>query len=81
VDYRHFYHTIETAPRPLLKLYLDNGEPCGPRPSLDEIRAHSEADLETFDPTYKRLLKPHIYKVSITEKLRSLKMKLMGVVS
>jgi nicotinate phosphoribosyltransferase len=79
-DYRHFYHAIETAPRPLLKLYLDNGEPCGQRPSLDEIRAHSEADLETFDSTYKRLLKPHLYKVSITEKLRSLKLKLMGVV-
>jgi nicotinate phosphoribosyltransferase len=80
-DYRHFYHNIETAPRPLLKKYLDNGELCGPRPSLDEIRDHSAADLETFDPTYKRLLKPHIYKVSITEKLRSLKLKLMGVVN
>jgi nicotinate phosphoribosyltransferase len=78
-DYRHFYHTIETTPQPLLKKYLDNGKPCRARPSLDEIRAHCVADLETFDSTYKRLLKPHIYKVSITEKLRSLKLKLMGV--
>jgi nicotinate phosphoribosyltransferase len=78
-DYRHFYHTIETAPQPLLKKYLDSGESCKPQPSLEEIRAHSAADLETFDSTYKRLLKPHIYKVSITEKLRALKLKLMGV--
>jgi nicotinate phosphoribosyltransferase len=76
-DYRHFYHTIEIPPQPLLKKYLDNGESCKTLPLLDEVRAHSAADLETFDSTYKRLLKPHIYKVSITEKLRALKMNLI----
>ena len=31
--------------------------------------------LETFDESYKRLLNPHIYKVSITEKLKDLKLR------
>jgi len=76
-DYRHFFHIIETPPQPLLKEYLSGGKRCGPRPSLDEIRSYSAADLDTFDSTYKRLLNPHGYKVSITEKLRALKLELL----
>jgi nicotinate phosphoribosyltransferase len=76
-DYRHFFHIIETPPQPLLKIRFAGGKLCGPQPSLDNIRSHSAADLETFDTTYKRLLNPHGYKVSITEKLRSLKLELL----
>jgi len=76
-DYRHFFQTIETQPQPLLKKYLANGEPCRQQPSLDEIRLHCARDLESFDSTYKRLLNPHVYKVSITEKLRELKLGML----
>jgi nicotinate phosphoribosyltransferase len=76
-DYRHFYHVIEEPPQPLLKKYIADGEPCRQQPSLDEIRAYSAADFETFDATYKRLLNPHGYKVSITGKLRNLKLELI----
>ncbi|MCL2762297.1 MAG: nicotinate phosphoribosyltransferase [Treponema sp.] len=78
-DYRHFYHTIEEAPQPLLQHYLADGKPCRSLPSLDEIRAHCTADLASFDSTYKRLLNPHVYKVSITEKLRELKLEKLGM--
>jgi nicotinate phosphoribosyltransferase len=64
-------------PQPLLKAYLAGGKLCRPQPSLDEIRSYSAADLDAFDITYKRLLNPHGYKVSITEKLRSLKLELL----
>jgi nicotinate phosphoribosyltransferase len=76
-DYRHFYQIIEGEPQPLLQQYLADGKPCRSLSPLDEIRAQSTADLETFDPTYKRLLNPHVYKVSITEELRSLKLELI----
>ena len=76
-DYRHFYHLIETEPKPLLKKYLSGGSLCRPLPSLDEIRSFSIADLASFDATYKRLLNPHVYKVSITDTLRSLKLDLI----
>jgi nicotinate phosphoribosyltransferase len=76
-DYRHFYQVIEGEPQMLLQQYLADGKPCKSQPPLNEIRAQSIADMETFDPTYKRLLNPHVYKVSITEELRSLKLKLI----
>jgi nicotinate phosphoribosyltransferase len=76
-DYRHFYHTLDGAAEPLLKLRIENGNPISPMPSLEEIRRHTMADLETFDNSYKRLLNPHIFKVSITEGLRQLKLDLI----
>ena len=76
-DYRHFYHEIEGSVEPLLKQRLANGEASAPSPSLAAIRARAAADLECFDSTYKRLLNPHVYKVSITEKLRGLKLELI----
>jgi len=76
-DYRHFFHIIEMPPQPLLKERIAGGKLCGPHPSLNDIRAHCAADLDAFDATYKRLLNPHGYKVSITEKLRGLKLDLL----
>ena len=76
-DYRHFLHTIEGSAQPLLKKRIDCGAITGDQPLLAEIKAHAAADLESFDSTYKRLLNPHVYKVSITEKLRELKLDLI----
>ena len=76
-DYRHFFHVIDGAVCALLKKRIENGAFTEKPPALAEIRAHAAADLETFDATYKRLLNPHVYKVSITEKLRSLKLELI----
>ncbi|GHV77713.1 nicotinate phosphoribosyltransferase [Spirochaetia bacterium] len=76
-DYRHFYHTLEGAAEPLLKLRLEGGALTSPLPPLEEIRRHVKADLETFDASHKRLLNPHVYKVSITEGLRQLKLDLI----
>jgi nicotinate phosphoribosyltransferase len=33
--------------------------------------------MAEFDETYKRLLNPHIFKVSVTENLRNLKLSLI----
>jgi nicotinate phosphoribosyltransferase len=76
-DYRHFYHTIETDAQPLLVKRIENGMFIKEHPSLNEIKTHVAAGLESFDSTYKRLLNPHIYKVSITGKLRNLKLELI----
>ncbi|MDR0323928.1 MAG: nicotinate phosphoribosyltransferase [Treponema sp.] len=76
-DYRHFLHKIDGSVTALLKKRLENGKLSGTLPPLAEIKAHAASDLESFDSTYKRLLNPHIYKVSITEKLRTLKLDLI----
>ncbi|MDR2942316.1 MAG: nicotinate phosphoribosyltransferase [Treponema sp.] len=75
-DYRHFFYDIENA-EALLKKRLEGGCLCAELPSLDVIKAYASANLDRFDATYKRLLNPHIYKVSITEKLRQLKLELI----
>jgi len=56
---------------------MDCGALCRTLPSLAGIREYSMRSLEAFDSSYKRLLNPHVYKVSITEKLRSLKLDLI----
>ncbi|MDR0555232.1 MAG: nicotinate phosphoribosyltransferase [Treponema sp.] len=76
-DYRHFYHDLETEAEGLLKLRIDRGRQIGPAPSLETIRTGLKAELETFDHSYKRLLNPHVYKVSMTERLRALKLELI----
>jgi nicotinate phosphoribosyltransferase len=76
-DYRHFLHTVEGAVEPLLKKHINCGVITGIQPSLAEIKEHVEKNLESFDSTYKRLLNPHVYKVSITDKLRDLKLELI----
>jgi nicotinate phosphoribosyltransferase len=76
-DYRHFFHDIEGGAEPLLKQWFAGGEVCALLPTLGEIRVHVAASLAAFDSTYKRLLNPHVYKVSITDELRRLKLGLI----
>ncbi|MDR0303089.1 MAG: nicotinate phosphoribosyltransferase [Treponema sp.] len=75
-DYRHFFYNVDSA-EALLKKRIEGGAITSELPSLDAIKAHANANLDRFDSTYKRLLNPHIYKVSITEKLRLLKLDLI----
>jgi len=76
-DYRHFFHTIGGNVETLLKKRLENGKLTEAQPSLAEIRAKTASDIECFDSTYKRLLNPHIYKVSVTEALRKVKLDII----
>ena len=76
-DYRHFSHVIDGSVEALLKKRLDNGAPVEEPLPLAAIQSHTAENIERFDSTYKRLLNPHVYKVSITEKLRSLKLGLI----
>jgi nicotinate phosphoribosyltransferase len=76
-DYRQFFHTLETAPLPMLKKRLEKGVQVSENPPLLDIQKHCDSELGTIDARYKRLLNPHIYKVSITQKLRELKLNLI----
>jgi nicotinate phosphoribosyltransferase len=75
-DYRHFFHEISGSAEKLLKPRMEKGELL-PGPTLGEIRTHVEAELDSFDSSYKRLLNPHVYKVSFTDRLRKLKLDLI----
>ena len=78
-DYRSFSHAVTGDAEPLLRKKLENGKLCPDfeNPPLSGIRANVRHELETFDQSYKRLLNPHIYKVSVSERLRTLKLDLI----
>jgi nicotinate phosphoribosyltransferase len=47
-------------------------------PSIQEMRAVREADMDRLDPGVKRLVNPHTYHVSLTHRLWSLKQELIA---
>lgn len=77
VDYRQFSYKAAKV-EPLLKLRLKKGERTQPRiPEEEQLklaRENMQKQLASLDESYKRILNPHIYKVSITEELKDLKM-------
>jgi nicotinate phosphoribosyltransferase len=75
-DYRRFIHTVEGSEALLLER-CRNGELTGKTRSLDDIRNRVRKGLESLDQSYKRLLNPHIYKVSVSGRLRDLKLELI----
>jgi nicotinate phosphoribosyltransferase len=76
-DYRNFRLTIEGDAEALLKPRMKNGVLTGNNPSLQDIQNKVRTGLKEFDGSYKRFLNPHIYKVSMTESLRDLKLNLI----
>lgn len=62
---------------PLHQVVWQAGRPTQPAPSIEELRAICQADIERLDLGVRRLLNPHIYHVSLTEKLWQLKQSLI----
>jgi len=62
---------------PLLVEVLRDGRLVYEIPSLDQMRAHRQADLERLDPGVRRIMNPHIYHVSLTQRLWDLKQELI----
>lgn len=63
--------------QPLLTKKMAGGRRCGPEETIPEIRSRVQTGLEQLDRSYKRLLNPHVFKVSLTERLRDLKVGFM----
>ncbi len=49
-------------------------------PTIEDMRARREADVERLDPGVRRLINPHIYHVSLTEKLWKVKRDLVETI-
>jgi nicotinate phosphoribosyltransferase len=61
----------------LLVDVLDEGVVAYDRSSIEEMRQRREADIHRLDPGVKRLINPHIYHVSLTQRLWDLKQELI----
>lgn len=63
--------------RELLVPVFVRGEQVYQSPSLQEIRAYAKREIATLWDEYKRLRKPHIYKVDLSQELYDLKEKMI----
>jgi nicotinate phosphoribosyltransferase len=57
---------------------LERGQRLVDVPSLEEMRRVREADVDCLDPGVRRLMNPHIYHVSLTDRLYRLKQELIA---
>jgi nicotinate phosphoribosyltransferase len=63
---------------PLLEDILQEGHLRYSLPTIEEIRSLRQSDMERLDPGVKRLMNPHIYHVSLSEKMWQLKQRLIA---
>jgi nicotinate phosphoribosyltransferase len=54
---------------PLLELQWDQGRAIQPPSDIEQMRQRRIHDIERLDPGVRRLINPHIYHVSLSEKL------------
>lgn len=54
-----------------------DGRRVGEPPPIEDMRALRQADLATLDPGVKRLMNPHVYHVSLTQRLWDYKQDLV----
>ena len=66
-----------TEAESLLVDILDGGRLVAELPSLEEMRQRRQADIKRLDPGVTRLVNPHVYHVSLTERLWDLKQELI----
>jgi nicotinate phosphoribosyltransferase len=75
--YRTLTHDDISEIEPLLVDILKEGRLVYELPSIEEMRKLRQADLERLDPGVRRLMNPHTYHVSLTERLWNLKQELI----
>jgi len=68
----------EYEARKLLVPIFENGELVYNMPSLSEIAAYAHKELDSFWEEYRRLTRPHRYKVDLSKKLYDLKHELLA---
>jgi nicotinate phosphoribosyltransferase len=76
-DYRSFTLGDYAEATPLLGLRMKDGAPAGPQQDMPALQARARAQLDLLDDTYKRLINPHVYKVSLSDGLNELKSHLI----
>lgn len=76
-DYRSFTLEDYGSMRPLLGLKVKDGRVAREPPALPAIQQRARRELDLLDDTYKRLINPHVYKVSLSDSLNELKSRLI----
>lgn len=65
--------------KPMLSIKMKDGIRIQKAAPIIDLQKNVKNNLKCFDTSYKRIINPHIYKVSLSEKLKSLKAELLDV--
>jgi nicotinate phosphoribosyltransferase len=76
-DYRSFTLSEYASITPLLSPRMKDGVPLDAGTNLAGMQSRAAAELEHLDDTYKRLINPHLYRVSLSTGLHELKTRLI----
>lgn len=71
------YRQPYTAEELMVPIYSGGRQVYEP-PSLEEIRQRAQRQIESLEPEYKRLPNPHLYKVSLSDRLHQIKKDLLS---
>lgn len=77
-DYFTVRESAYSTIKPMLSPKVESGNRLVPRRPLNEIRDYVIGQLESLHVSYKRLINPHIYKVSLSRRLKDLKQELLA---
>jgi len=77
-EFKHCTLSVYDKVEPLLSKKIDRGMRIEEEKPLSEIRDKALTELGRLDDTFKRIINPHIYKVSLTRKLRDLKFRILN---
>lgn len=76
-DYFTLKHSKYYTMKPMLTLYVKDGVKVGKNKTLQTIQKEVVQNLESFHQSHKRMINPHIYKVSLSKELKQLKTQLV----
>lgn len=77
IDYAYFVLEKYAKAKRLLNPVIKNGKKVNNSLTLTELQKFAKQELNSLHPTFKRLLNPHIYKVSLSDNLKKLKCRLI----
>jgi nicotinate phosphoribosyltransferase len=63
---------------PLLRPVMRGGEILVDFPPLAAVQERTRSNLAALDETYRRLINPHVYKVSLSQRLKDLKFRMIA---
>ncbi len=73
VDFRRFRLRAPGKIEPLLRRVMHKGAIEGELPSLAEIQERATGNLRRLDATFRRIINPHIYRVSLSDRVKETK--------
>jgi len=76
-DYFTLKQSRYVTVKPMLSLYMKDGARIGKAVSIKKIQEEVVQNLSHFHSSHKRMINPHIYKVSLSKELKQLKTQLV----